>query len=179
MYQTKNWKEFILKEDHELKSLCRMDVFRGSGRGGQKKNKTSNAIRLSLEHLSVTENASRSKTSNIDTALKKMRLAIALDCRNCLEQRNDFSSLPEKVRSYSINGLLRINPKNRDYPLFLGCFLDLFIHHLGDWKSMAQEYGVSISQLRKFAQKNSTLLEKLKEVQSRLAPADIIKSQNN
>ncbi len=45
------WHEFVAKTDDELLKMVRIDVFKGTGKGGQKKNKTENAIRLTLDDL--------------------------------------------------------------------------------------------------------------------------------
>lgn len=171
MYNPASWVKFVEKSDEELKRLSRTDLFRGSGRGGQKRNKTSNAVRLTLEHLSVTECGSRSKSSNLDSAARKLRMAIALDTKDCLRFRNQFNGLPQEMANYSRGGLIRINPKNPQFPKYLGYLIDAYIHFKGDWKLIAEEYGVSNSQLGKFVRKSGVLQEKLKEIQLLLTAA--------
>ena len=59
-------------------SQCRLEMIRGSGKGGQKNHKTSNAIRLHFFHFKAFSQKQRSQTANIKIALKKLKLEIAL-----------------------------------------------------------------------------------------------------
>lgn len=74
---------FRLLTDDALLSQCRMDVYRGSGPGGQKRNKTSNAVRLVHEPtgLSVTASESRSLAENKLRAMRRLRLKLASEVR--------------------------------------------------------------------------------------------------
>lgn len=70
-------------EDDTLLAECRLEAFRGSGPGGQKRNKTSSAVRLVHEPtgLSVRSEESRSQKSNRKSALLRLRMEIALHVR--------------------------------------------------------------------------------------------------
>ena len=167
---TRPWLELIRKNDQDLLALCRLDTFRGSGRGGQKRNKTSNAVRLTLLDLAVTESASRSRAQNITKALSKLRLAIALSLSPSFVRSNTGMQLPVELTTYCRQGIIRINPQNSDFPVFIGVMLDMFIAYEGEWKSVASEYGVSKSQLRRFVEKHPTLRMSLKQAQSMFSP---------
>src|SRR5947199_8699198 len=69
--------------DAALLAQCRWDAFRGPGPGGQKRNKTSNSIRLT--HLptgtQVIAGESRSQAENKMRALRRLRLRLATDIR--------------------------------------------------------------------------------------------------
>ncbi|MEM6314271.1 MAG: peptide chain release factor-like protein [Planctomycetota bacterium] len=69
--------------DSELLAECRVEHFRGPGPGGQKRNKTSNAVRLT--HLptgvSVTATETRSQKQNLAAALKRLRVRLVLQRR--------------------------------------------------------------------------------------------------
>lgn len=69
--------------DDALLEQCRLEAFRGSGPGGQKRNKTSSAVRLVHlpTNLSVRSEESRSQMSNRRSALMRLRLQIALHVR--------------------------------------------------------------------------------------------------
>jgi hypothetical protein len=62
---------------------CTLDVFRASGPGGQKRNKTSSAVRLTHTPtgLSATSSESRSQADNRETALRRLRLMTAIMLR--------------------------------------------------------------------------------------------------
>lgn len=164
-YSCQYWLEFLRKNDQELRNIARVDIFRGSGRGGQKKNKTSNAIRLTLNHLTVNDCSSRSKTENLAIAIKKLRLAIALDFNEGAELRPSFTKFPQEILPYLQGDFLKVNAKNSRYPFVVGIFIDLFIEYQGDWKQIAEKFQVSSSQMRKFAQREKAILEKLNTLQ--------------
>ena len=69
--------------DDALAAQCRIDVCRGTGPGGQKRNKTSSAVRLThLESgVSASNDESRSQHRNRLFALRTLRLHMALQLR--------------------------------------------------------------------------------------------------
>jgi len=96
----------------ELLRQCRVDVFRGTGPGGQKRNRTSSAVRLT--HLPSGVNAAcdetRSQHSNRGIALHKLRCEIARQCR-CLPPPAYVGPWAPKLSS-------------ADYPVWLAAVLD-------------------------------------------------------
>lgn len=72
----------FLSED-ELLAECREDHYRGSGPGGQKRNKTSNAVRLVHKSTGVIVTATecRSLTENRVHAIHRLRNKLAADVR--------------------------------------------------------------------------------------------------
>jgi len=151
---TASWLELVRKNDSNLVKLCRVDTFRGSGRGGQKRNKTSNAVRLTLHDLVVTESAARSKAQNITQALKKLRLAIAL---NPIQRNTVCPPFPKEIQPYLHQSTIRISSRNPALPIFLGCLVDLFIVKRGNWAEISSLCGVSNTQLRRFVEKQVPL----------------------
>lgn len=73
----------LIASDETLLRQCRVDRFRGSGRGGQKRNVTDSAVRLTHQPTGVVaeSDATRSQTRNREQALRQMRKQIALQCR--------------------------------------------------------------------------------------------------
>src|SRR5438046_654842 len=77
--------------DSQLLAQCEVDTYRASGPGGQKRNKTSSAVRL--RHLPsgliVIAEESRSQHENRARALRRIRQALYLKIRDSLtpEQR--------------------------------------------------------------------------------------------
>src|SRR5881227_2290821 len=69
--------------DQELLGQCALDTYRASGPGGQKRNKTSSAVRL--RHLPsgliVIAEESRSQHENRARALRRLRQALYLHLR--------------------------------------------------------------------------------------------------
>ena len=75
--------EILLLSDEELVRLCRVDTFRGTGPGGQKRNKTESAVRVTHREsgLAAFDDQSRSQHLNRARALQKLRLELAANLR--------------------------------------------------------------------------------------------------
>src|SRR5438552_12915927 len=69
--------------DAQLLDQCEVDTYRASGPGGQKRNKTSSAVRLRHppSGLIVIAEESRSQHENRERALKRLRQALYLKLR--------------------------------------------------------------------------------------------------
>ena len=69
--------------DAQLLAQCEVDTYRASGPGGQKRNKTSSAVRLRHppSGLLVIAEESRSQHENKARALRRMRQALFLKVR--------------------------------------------------------------------------------------------------
>jgi hypothetical protein len=76
--------------DTELLAQCEVDTYRASGPGGQKRNKTSSAVRLRHKPTSliVTAVESRSQHENRARALRRLRQAVALSQRNRIQPQD-------------------------------------------------------------------------------------------
>ena len=75
--------ELLASDDETLSARCRQDFHKSSGRGGQKVNKTSSAVRLTHIPSGITAvcSESRSQRENRRVALKKLRKTAALSLR--------------------------------------------------------------------------------------------------
>lgn len=78
---------FRFLSDEKLLSQCRVDHYRGSGPGGQKRNKTSNGVRLA--HLPTgilaTATESRSLKENHLYCLRRLRVKLAAEIREPID----------------------------------------------------------------------------------------------
>src|SRR5437762_13910917 len=74
--------------DAQLLAQCEVDTYRASGPGGQKRNKTSSAVRLRHPPtgLIVIAEESRSQHENRARALRRMRQALYLEVRDDLPE---------------------------------------------------------------------------------------------
>src|SRR5882724_1327967 len=74
--------------DEQLLTQCSVDTYRASGPGGQKRNKTSSAVRLRHppSGLIVIAEESRSQHENRAKALKRLRRAFFLQIREPLAE---------------------------------------------------------------------------------------------
>src|SRR6516164_5922036 len=72
--------------DAQLLAQCAVDTYRASGPGGQKRNKTSSAVRLrhAASGLLVIAEESRSQHENKARALRRLRQALYLKVREDL-----------------------------------------------------------------------------------------------
>ena len=75
--------ELLRLDDAALSALCTWEFFKATGPGGQKRNKTSSAVRLSHKPSGVAaeNDESRSQHTNRVFAIKSLRLRIALKIR--------------------------------------------------------------------------------------------------
>src|SRR5687767_3899594 len=132
-----------LLSDEHLLAQCREDHYRGSGPGGQKRNKTSNAVRLT--HLptgvSATATESRSLRENHLYALRRLRLKLATDLREPV----DLQTFEPPDWFLSIRRETRIEASHR-HPLYAaagGLALDLLAALAGNPAAVAVNLGVS------------------------------------
>ena len=111
------------------------------GRGGQKKNKTSSAVRLILRGTSIQASASedRQQSVNKKRALRRLRFEIALKMRETF--------IPWK-------GDWNINEKNSDFPLLAASLLDGLDECNFQVSDLAKNLNKSTSALIKVLQKS-------------------------
>src|ERR1700722_1391277 len=81
--------------DAQLLEQCSVDTYRASGPGGQKRNKTSSAVRLrhGPSGLIVIAEESRSQHENRQRALRRLRQALYLKVREHLAPKDLASNL--------------------------------------------------------------------------------------
>src|SRR4051794_28387456 len=86
---TQDWWHFRDLNDEALLAQCRFDAYRGSGPGGQKRNKTSSSIRLVHEPTGITVIAgeSRSQAENKLRAVRRLRVRLAIEVRRPIDPR--------------------------------------------------------------------------------------------
>jgi len=76
--------DLLALDDDALAALCEVEHTRGSGPGGQKRNKTSSAVRITHvgTGFSARAEAERSQRDNRRAALKRIRWQLALGLRD-------------------------------------------------------------------------------------------------
>jgi hypothetical protein len=84
--------------DSQLLAQCEVDTYRASGPGGQKRNKTSSAVRLRHPptRLIVIAEESRSQHENKAKALKRLRRAFFLELRDAEPDPTDWLPVAPK-----------------------------------------------------------------------------------
>lgn len=129
--------------DDDLIAQCRVEHYRGSGPGGQKRNKTSNAVRL--KHLEtgliVTATEARSAKENHLNAVRRMRLRLAAEIREAI----DFIRFepPDWFLSVRHNGHIDASHRHPLYAGVGGLVLDLFDALRGNPSDVAINLGVN------------------------------------
>ena len=142
-----NRNDLLVLNDDDLLLQCRTDCFRATGPGGQHRNKTDSAIRLTVKDypgISATAVEDRSQHRNRMNALKRLRREIAY-----------------KLRETEINETwtdeIKMNIDNPRYPFFIALVLDALFSQefrLGD---SARLIGLSTGQLNKALQRDKQL----------------------
>jgi hypothetical protein len=141
-----------------LLAQCDVDTYRASGPGGQKRNKTSSAVRLrhSPTGLIVIAEESRSQHENKARALTRLRHALFLNLRDDLPAARRFpevvASLPDYADARSPAGKLDMSHKNPRFWPAVGVVLDVL--HAVDARvaDAAELLGVSTGNLVDFLQ---------------------------
>ena len=147
-------RQWLGADDRQLDGVCRLKAFKASGRGGQKRNKTSSAVRLI--HLptgiSVTDCSGRSQHHNRHNALQKLRLKLAFELRCQPLHKPDN---------------LNVSLKNPAYPLLLASLLDILQHHNFDLKASAEFLNISTAKLIKIVARDGTLWQYINQQRQR------------
>ena len=129
-------RQLILPEQEFVQECCTLEFFKSSGAGGQHRNKTSSAVRITHVEsgLRAEDCSERSQHRNRSNAVAKLKLAIALKMR---ETPKD--TLPRM--ECSVNA--------PDYPLFVAELFDILSDSGFDHRTTAQICGISPTALLK------------------------------
>ena len=145
--------------DADLLAQCAVDVYRARGPGGQKRSKTSSAVRLRHEPtgLIVTAVESRSQHENRTRALRRLRQAVALQLRTRIDldagPPDFFTAALERDRT------LRVNRRHADYWRIVRYVLDVFFECRARVVDAADVLGVSTGHLVRFLKNDPKLWE--------------------
>lgn len=142
--------EILVLSEEELGQIVEFDFFKRSGNGGQKRNKTSSAVRVSLKEfdISAEDCTERSQKLNRSKALQKLRRKIAMT----------FRETPTEEE------LTAVAPSNSKYPLFLARLLDLLESVNYSFKECGVKMNLSSSQVEKLLRKDPALWQKVLSV---------------
>ncbi|HVT90444.1 MAG TPA: peptide chain release factor-like protein [Tepidisphaeraceae bacterium] len=131
--------------DDQLLGQCRTDIFRGSGPGGQKRNKTSNSIRLTHlpSGIQAVAGESRSQALNKMMALRRLRLKLSLELREPVDVAH-FEP-PDWFLSIRQDNRIAISHRHEFYSATIGLLIDLFDAMNANPAAVAAMLGVSTS----------------------------------
>lgn len=151
--------------DEKLVAQCRFEAYRASGPGGQKKNKSSVAVRYthvaSGIHAGATD--SRSQRENRIHALRHLRLKLALEIRHDIDPI-DYR-VPDWLAEYPG---LHINPKNPRYPSAVAEVLDVIKGMQWSIGRAAVMLGVTTSALTRFLHDDPALWAKVNQLRAEM-----------
>ena len=136
--------------DDRLLALCRLDQYRGSGPGGQKRNKTSNAVRLThvSTGIAATATESRSLQENKLHAIRRLRMKLACELRDPIDLLT-FAP-PDWFLEIRHDRRLAISHRHPHYAATAGLMLDLFAVLSGNPAAVAINLGISTTEVIKF-----------------------------
>lgn len=150
--------ELLALSDEELMKECRFDAMRGTGPGGQKRNKTSSAARVThLESgLSAFDDVTRSQHQNLKHALDKLRGEIAVNLLPGEEEPTPCIPLAPVPK-----------PNSRNYFLWLGKIFDALLATDFQMPEAAARFECSPSHLIRIVAKDEFAWQKLAEARQR------------
>ncbi len=145
-----------LTEDRLL-AQCEVDTYRASGPGGQKRNKTSSAVRLrhTPTGLIVIAEESRSQHENKAKALKRLWHALFLELRDPLPAGiapEAVAALPDYAAARARDGRLHMSAKDPRFWPTAGVALDVIAAVEARVADAAVLLGVSTGNLIDFLQ---------------------------
>lgn len=146
-----------------LEADCRIRFSRGSGPGGQHRNKVETLV--TIEHLptGLVAHAGelRSQNENRKVAMQRLRCALAVGVRMPLERS---CVQPSTVwLEYCRTQRLRISDGNADFPALLAEALDVLAANDWDPAPSAKSLGVSATQLVRLLSQYPPALDTLNE----------------
>jgi hypothetical protein len=158
--------------DAQLLAQCEVDTYRASGPGGQKRNKTSSAVRVRHppSGLIVIAEESRSQHENRAKALRRLRQAFFLKVRDHLspEQLNvaALSSLLDYQYARDAAGRLDLGRKDPRFWPAVGVVLDVLEACQAQVSTAAEVLGVSTANLIAFLEMEPKVWEQANQMRT-------------
>lgn len=151
--------------DDELLRQCELDTYRASGPGGQKRNKTSSAVRLRHipSGLIVIAEESRSQHENKAKAQRRLRQALHLKLRHAIaaDDLKEVNARPQIAAAKNAAGRLDVGRKDPRFWPAAACVLDVFDALGARVHDAAVALGVTSGNLLAFLQINAKLWEQV------------------
>jgi len=148
--------------DEKLIAECTVETYRASGPGGQHRNKTESAVRLTHRPTGVVVTATerRSQHENRHRALVRLRQAIALEVRQAVPPaQQDGSPGAALAQVLADPGWPRISQRSPLYLVAAAQVLDHLEAAAGRASDAADRLGVSTASLVKFLTLDTDLWE--------------------
>ncbi len=139
---------------------CEVTHGRGSGPGGQRRNKVQTAVRIRHQPTGI-EAAARERASqaqNLSAAVFRLRVKLALEYRAA--RKLPSAMWTQRAR----DGRIACNPRHTDYPAMLAEALDHVTQQRGDVRRAAAALAVSSTQLLRFLAGQPQALQHVNEL---------------
>ncbi len=147
---------------------CEVDTYRASGPGGQKRNKTSSAVRLrhAASGLIVIAEESRSQHENKAKALRRLRQAFFLKWRQSLTDDELARAKVSVAIKAARSGGERLVVGRRDQRFWpaVGVILDVLLRYQGRVADAARMLDTSTANLVDFLAKDPKAWEQLNQM---------------
>jgi hypothetical protein len=161
--------------DDQLLAQCEVDTYRASGPGGQKRNKTSSAVRLRHppSGLLVIAEESRSQHENKAKALRRLRRALYLELREPFPpdalSADAVTQLPDYAPARGPDGRLHLSAKDPRFWPAAGVALDVVAAVEGRVGDAAALLAISTGNLVDFLQTDPKLWQTANQLRARFA----------
>jgi hypothetical protein len=144
-------------DEPDLARQCKFEAYKSGGPGGQKRNKTSSAVKWTHlpSGISAHSNDFRSQVENRVRALHRLRVKFATDLRTPLDPRG--YEPPAWFSAARVQGKLTTNTKNPLYARLAAHALDVFAAVDGRIADAAALLGVPSSNLGHFLKADHTV----------------------
>lgn len=181
-FSAQPWDHPAALPDEALLAQCRRTKNRSSGPGGQHRNKVESQILLLHLPTGVESQAAerRSSNDNLRVALRRLRLALAVEVRQGVPPGDVASPLwksrrraPPRAKTEEIAPGLRVrvgssaggriscNPEHLDFPALLAEAMDVIADAGWDVKRAAARLEVSMTQLVRLVKEHPPALRRL------------------
>jgi len=153
--------------DDQLLAQCEVDTYRASGPGGQKRNKTSSAVRLRHppSGLLVIAEESRSQHENKARALRRLRRALYLDLREPATEA--AAEHPDFAPARAADGKLHLSARDPRFWPAAGVVLDVLAAVEARVGEAAERLGTSTGNLIDFLQTDPKLWQAANQLRAR------------
>jgi len=159
--------EYLSLDDKSLIEQCDVDCFRAPGPGGQKRNKTSSAVRLRHRPtgMSAAANEDRSQHVNKRRAVRRLRAAMAFGMREEISLDADHPGEPlASCISTTAKPTLKVGRRDARYYLAVTELLDVYHACAASVADTAERLGISTANLVKFLQNDPKLWERVNQM---------------
>lgn len=142
--------------DEQLLAQCEIDTYRASGPGGQKRNKTSSAVRVRHppSGLIVIAEESRSQHENRARGLRRLRQALYLKLREPIAEEDRtperMAEHPQYGPAQDAEGKLHLSPRDARFWPAVGVVLDVLLLVEGRLSEAASILGTTTANLGDF-----------------------------